>query len=110
MAKISNLKIVADDLIPEDIKLGLFNNIGAKKIFFNNECIWQNSNAFVFQDEPNLEAIKEMGEETLVFVGFSDTDFSGSYDLVDNLEEDIADLATGQMVAHDPTATGEDSL
>lgn len=108
MAKISNLKIVADDLIPEDIKLGLFNNIGAKKIFFNNECIWQNSNAFVFQETPNLDTIKELGEETLVFVGFSDTDFSGSYDIVDNLEEDIADLATGQMISHDPDAVGDE--
>jgi hypothetical protein len=70
-----------------------------KEFFFNNTLIWKNANAFIFvnklTDEVKKDILSQLGEDTIIFEGFGN-EFTGSYILVQNAEQDKPDK-TGQM-------------
>ena len=111
MAKVEKLNIFFKDSVIKPRKAYLsvdLNNLfqkSIKKIYCNDELIWQNSNAFIFVNSLEDIDLSTLSEDTLVFVNFGNK-FTGTYDMVESLEED--NLGTkGQMVVIDTTEGDE---
>lgn len=102
MAKITKLYIPVDDknVSPRKVYFSkdwqnLFQN-KVKKVYCNDELIWQNSNPFLFvKDIKDLDLTK-LDPDTLIFVGFGEQEFEGTYDVMES-ETDIP-KEKGQMV------------
>ena len=111
MAKVSNLRIPIDGknenprrvYFSIDVK-DLFQN-KVKKVYCNDELIWQNSNPFIFVKDINDIDVSKLDAGTLVFVGFDDSKIEGTYDEM----ESPTDIPTerGQMVV-ETTPEGDD--
>ena len=111
MAKVEKLNVSFNGDIIKSRKVYLsvdLNNLfqkSVKKIYCNDELIWQNSNAFIFIQDLNDIDLTTLSEDTLVFVNFGNN-FTGNYDIIESLEED--NLGTkGQMVVLETTEGDE---
>lgn len=89
----------------KEVKKIFFNDKILKEYYFNDILIWKNANPFVFiQKLANLD-LSQYGEDTIIFEGFSNEEFTGSYNVVENAEEEKDNLTKGQMVVE--TTDGE---
>jgi hypothetical protein len=111
MAKVSNLRIPTNGKAENprrvyfsiDVK-DLFQN-KVKKVYCNDELIWQNSNPFIFVKNINDIDVTKLDADTLIFEGFGEEEFEGTYDEMGS-PTDIP-TAKGQMVV-ETTPEGDD--
>ena len=111
MAKVSNLRIPinGENVNPRRVYFSvdfkdLFQN-KVKKVYCNDELIWQNSNPYMFVKNIEDVDVSKLDAGTLIFVGFSEQEFEGTYDEM----ESPTDIPTekGQMVV-ETTPEGDD--
>ena len=101
MAKVEKLHVAFKNAITDPRRVYLSNDINnlfqktIKKIYCNDELIWQNSNAFIFTNSLESINLKDLSEDTIIFVNFGN-EFTGNYNIVESLEEDLG--TKGQMV------------
>lgn len=69
-----------------------------KEFFFNGVLIWKNANPFIFTKDHQTIDLSAYGVDTIIFEGFSEEEFIGSYSIVDNAEAEKINLVEGQMV------------
>ena len=99
---VNNLRINTDN---GEVKKTLFNDIIIKEIYFNDILVWKNANPFVFTKKLANINLANFGTDTIIFEGFSENEFTGSYNLVENAETEKPNLIKGQMVVE--TTDGE---
>lgn len=67
-----------------------------KELYYDSFLIWKNANPFIFTTlDPTTMDLSNYGEDTLIFYGFSAADFTGSYTLTENIEDEVGER--GQM-------------
>lgn len=88
-----------------EVKKIFFNKFIMKELYFNGVLIWKNANPFVFTQKLANIDLSTLGTDTIIFEGFSDNEFTGSYNLVENAEVEKPNLIKGQMVVE--TTDGE---
>lgn len=89
-----------------EVKKIFFNKFIMKELYFNGVLIWKNANPFVFTQKLANIDLSTLGTDTIIFEGFSDSEFTGSYNLVENAEVEKPNLIKGQMVVE--TTDGEE--
>lgn len=89
-----------------EVKKIFFNKFIMKELYFNGVLIWKNANPFVFTKKLANIDLANFGTDTIIFEGFSENEFTGSYNLVENAEEEKPNLIKGQMVVE--TTEGEE--
>lgn len=89
-----------------EVKKIFFNKFIMKELYFNGVLIWKNANPFVFTKKLANIDLTNFGTDTIIFEGFSENEFTGSYNLVENAEEEKPNLIQGQMVVE--TTEGEE--
>lgn len=89
-----------------EVKKIFFNKFIMKELYFNGVLIWKNANPFVFIKKLANIDLTNFGADTIIFEGFSENEFTGSYNLVENAEEEKPNLIKGQMVVE--TTEGEE--
>ena len=88
-----------------EVKKIFFNKFIMKELYFNGVLIWKNANPFVFTQKLANIDLSTFGTDTIIFEGFSENEFTGSYNLVENAEVEKPNLIKGQMVVE--TTDGE---
>jgi hypothetical protein len=88
-----------------EVKKIFFNKFIMKELYFNGVLIWKNANPFVFTKKLANIDLSTFGTDTIIFEGFSENEFTGSYNLVENAEVEKPNLIKGQMVVE--TTDGE---
>ena len=88
-----------------EVKKIFFNKFVMKELYFNGVLIWKNANPFVFTQKLANIDLSTFGTDTIIFEGFSENEFTGSYNLVENAEVEKPNLIKGQMVVE--TTDGE---
>jgi hypothetical protein len=88
-----------------EVKKIFFNKFIMKELYFNGVLIWKNANPFVFTQKLANIDLSTLGTDTIIFEGFSENEFTGSYNLVENAEVEKPNLIKGQMVVE--TTDGE---
>ena len=89
-----------------EVKKIFFNKFIMKELYFNGVLIWKNANPFVFTKKLANIDLSTLGTDTIIFEGFSENEFTGSYNLVENAEVEKPNLTNGQMVVE--TTVGEE--
>lgn len=89
-----------------EVKKIFFNKFIMKELYFNGVLVWKNANPFVFTKKLANIDLANFGTDTIIFEGFSENEFIGSYNLVENAEEEKPNLIQGQMVVE--TTEGEE--
>lgn len=89
-----------------EVKKIFFNKFIMKELYFNGVLVWKNANPFVFTKKLANIDLANFGTDTIIFEGFSENEFTGSYNLVENAEEEKPNLIKGQMVVE--TTEGEE--
>lgn len=89
-----------------EVKKIFFNKFIMKELYFNGVLIWKNANPFVFTQKLANIDLSIFGTDTIIFEGFSENEFTGSYNLVENAEVEKPNLIKGQMVVE--TTDGEE--
>ena len=89
-----------------EVKKIFFNKFIMKELYFNGVLIWKNANPFVFTQKLANIDLSTFGTDTIIFEGFSENEFTGSYNLVENAEVEKPNLIKGQMVVE--TTDGEE--
>ena len=89
-----------------EVKKIFFNKFIMKELYFNGVLIWKNANPFVFTKKLANIDLSTLGTDTIIFEGFSENEFTGSYNLVENAEVEKPNLTKGQMVVE--TTVGEE--
>ena len=89
-----------------EVKKIFFNKFIMKELYFNGVLIWKNANPFVFTQKLANIDLSTFGTDTIIFEGFSENEFTGSYNLVENAEVEKPNLIKGQMVVE--TTEGEE--
>lgn len=89
-----------------EVKKIFFNKFIMKELYFNGVLIWKNANPFVFTQKLANIDLSTFGADTIIFEGFSENEFTGSYNLVENAEVEKPNLNKGQMVVE--TTVGEE--
>ena len=89
-----------------EVKKIFFNKFIMKELYFNGVLIWKNANPFVFTQKLANIDLSIFGTDTIIFEGFSENEFAGSYNLVENAEIEKPNLIKGQMVVE--TTDGEE--
>lgn len=89
-----------------EVKKIFFNKFIMKELYFNGVLIWKNANPFVFTQKLANIDLSTFGTDTIIFEGFSENEFTGSYNLVENAEVEKPNLTKGQMVVE--TTDGEE--
>lgn len=89
-----------------EVKKIFFNKFVMKELYFNGVLIWKNANPFVFTKKLANIDLANFGTDTIIFEGFSENEFTGSYNLVESAEEEKPNLIQGQMVVE--TTEGEE--
>jgi hypothetical protein len=89
-----------------EVKKIFFNKFIMKELYFNGVLIWKNANPFVFTQKLANIDLKNFSADTIIFEGFSENEFTGSYNLVENAEVEKPNLIKGQMVVE--TTDGEE--
>ena len=109
MPKIENLHVVQQK-IDDKPKTITWTNVltkketNVRKLYFNNNLIWQNSNIFIAT--PNLSDLdlSELEEDTIILVGFSPKYITGEYLKIEADESlDTVTGEQGQVVVKDTT-------
>lgn len=98
MAKVNNLFVKTDSpkkVFISNNKTNLKLNT-IKKVYYNNNLIWQNSNPFIFVKDSSQLDFSTLDSDTLVFVGFAPNTIEGTYDIMEN--EQDKPTQEGQMV------------
>lgn len=88
-----------------EVKKIFFNKFIMKELYFNGVLIWKNANPFVFTQKLANIDLKNFSADTIIFEGFSENEFTGSYNLVENAEAEKPNLIKGQIVVE--TTDGE---
>lgn len=89
-----------------EVKKIFFNKFIMKELYFNGVLIWKNANPFVFTKKLANIDLANFSADAIIFEGFSENEFTGSYNLVENAEEEKPNLIKGQMVVE--TTVGEE--
>ena len=89
----------------KEVKKIYFNDKILKEFYFNGILIWKNANPFIFVKKLIGVDLSAFGENTIIFEGFSENEFTGSYNIVENAEAEKQNLIKGQMVVE--TTDGE---
>ena len=98
---VNNLNVNKDET-----KKIFFNNLNVKELYFNGVLVWKNANPFVFTKKLANINLSDFGSDTIIFEGFSEKEFIGSYSIVENAENEKQNLVKGQMVVE--TTDGEE--
>lgn len=89
----------------KEVKKIYFNDKILKEFYFNDTLTWKNANPFIFIKKLIGVDLSQYGEDTIIFEGFSENEFTGSYNVVENAESEKDNLTKGQMVVE--TTDGE---
>lgn len=89
----------------KEVRKIFFNGRTLKEFYYNGILVWKNANPFIFAASESDIDFSTLSADTLVFIGFSDVKFDGSYTKVESAEEEKSKLIRGQMVVE--TTDGE---
>jgi sorbitol-specific phosphotransferase system component IIA len=96
---VNNLRINNTEVKSIKIKLhGDSSWSSLKEFYYNGTLIWKNANPFVFTKKIANINLSDFGHDTIIFEGFGEQEFVGSYNVVENAEEEKTNLVQGQMI------------
>lgn len=106
---VNNLRINGQEVKGIKIKLPSMTEFASlKEFYYNGILVWKNANPFLFTSNIHSIDLKQYGENTIIFEGFSPNFIYGSYNIVENAEAEKINLVKGQMVVEvNDTTEGE---
>lgn len=82
----------------KEVKQIFFNGKILKEYYFNDILVWKNALPFIFTKDISSLNISSLGEGTMIFEGFGENQFLGSYSIVKDAEAEKDNIVEGQMV------------
>lgn len=104
---VDNLKVNSTEVKNVYIKLKSQSSWSViKNVYVSKILVWKNANPFTFVKSIKDTDFSTLSADTIIFEGFSDKQFTGSYTIVEDAEAEKDNLIYGQMVVE--TTEGDD--
>lgn len=105
---VNNLRINGQEVKGVKIKLPSMTEFASlKEFYYNGILVWKNANPFLFTSDIHSIDLKQYGENTIIFEGFSPNFIYGSYSISENIVEDSKEMEEGQMIVEITTDGGK---
>lgn len=96
---VNNLRVNGSEVKAIKIRLhGQSDWQSLKEFYYNGVLVWKNALPFIFTKDISSLNISSFGEGTMIFEGFGENQFLGSYSIVKDAEAEKDNIVEGQMV------------
>lgn len=96
---VDNLKVNSTEVKNVYVKLKSQSSWSViKNVYVSKILVWKNANPFTFVKSIKDTDLSTLSADTIIFEGFSDEQFTGSYTIVEDAEAEKDNLIHGQMV------------